>query len=149
LIARLLSGDTLLATLFAVLGAVWIAGALGMPAWDGFTPGPGWMPMVFGAALLLLSLMAGVQAVLAGGTPAAEPVRKPLAVAAIILAGVLGLEVAGFVPAIFLMLLALLASVERKPLLPALAVAAGTAAFLHLVFARWLSVPLPAGPLGF
>ena len=37
----------------------------------------------------------------------------------------------------------------RHSWLPVLSVAAGAAGFNYLVFAHWLRVPFPVGPLGF
>jgi hypothetical protein len=45
-------------------------------------------------------------------------------------------------------LLFLIGVVERRPALPTLAVSIGLAFGTHLVFARWLKVPLPIGVLG-
>jgi hypothetical protein len=43
--------------------------------------------------------------------------------------------------------LTMLFGVLRKPILPSLLAAAIVSGFVHLVFVRWLSVPLPM-PLG-
>ncbi len=132
------------------MGLVWIAGAREMPMWERETPGPGWLPFAFGAMLVALSAAAALQAIL---RPAPVPeagggVRKPLLVLGATLAAVLGLELIGFLPSVFLMLLALFALAERKKLLPSLLAAAGVSAALHLIFVVWLGVPLPAGPFG-
>lgn len=146
---RVAWGDLALSAAFATLGAVWVAGARAMPMWERETPGPGWLPFAFGAILLALSIGAAAQALLrpAGDVPAGG-VRKPLMVLGATLAAVLGLEVVGFVPSIFLLLLALFVLAERRPVLPALVAAAGVAGALHLVFAEWLAVPLPRGLFG-
>ena len=146
---RVAWGDLVLSAAFAALGAVWIAGAREMPMWERETPGPGWLPFAFGAILLALSIGAAAQAL---RRPASDVPqgggRKPLMVLGATLAAVLGLEVVGFVPSIFLMLLALFVLAERRPFLPALLAAAGVAGALHLVFAVWLAVPLPRGVFG-
>lgn len=143
-------GDLGLAAGFAAMGVVWIAGARVMPMWERTTPGPGWLPFAFGAVLLALSIGAAIQAVLYPPPVPAEAEapgawRKPLLVLGATLAGVLGLEVVGFAPSMFLMLVVLFALGERKKLLPSLLASAGVAGALHLIFAVWLAVPLPAG----
>jgi hypothetical protein len=143
-------GDLGLAAGFAVLGLVWIAGASEMTMWDRGTPGPGYLPFVFGALLLPLALLAGAQAVFAPAAPAEGQggLRKPVLVLLVTAAAVAALEVAGFPLAVFLMLLVLFALVERKPPLASLLASAGVTAALYLIFVVWLSVPLPLGPFG-
>ncbi|PWS34944.1 hypothetical protein DFH01_21635 [Falsiroseomonas bella] len=143
-------GDLGLSAGFAAMGLVWIAGAREMPMWERETPGPGWLPLAFGVLLVGLSAAAALQALI---WPAAAPegggsVRKPLLVLGATLAAVLGLELIGFLPAVFLMLLVLFVLAERKALLPSLLAALGVSAALHLIFVTWLGVPLPAGPFG-
>jgi hypothetical protein len=60
----------------------------------------------------------------------------------------LGVDLIGFAPSIFLLLLVLFAAVERLPFLRALVVASAVTAALFLIFHTWLRVPLPVGPLG-
>ena len=143
-------GDLGLAAGFATMGIVWIIGARAMPMWERETPGAGWLPFAFGAILLALSVGAAIQALFYPPPLPAEPepagaLRKPLLVLGATLVAVLGLDVIGFAPAIFLMLLALFVLAERKPLLPSLLAAAGVAGGIHLIFAVWLAVPLPGG----
>jgi putative tricarboxylic transport membrane protein len=143
-------GDLAVAAVFAAMGAVWVWQSRALDMWSRETPGPGYLPLAFGALLLALALIAAAQAVLA---PAAAPegdgsLAKPLAVLGAVLLAVLGLELVGFVASIFLMLLALFTLAERKRPLPSLVVAACVAGALHLIFAVWLAVPLPAGIFG-
>jgi hypothetical protein len=144
------AGAVLLPLVFAALGAVWVAGAAGMPLWQGFAPAEGFLPMIYGALLLLLAAAALAEELLTGGeaeTPA--PVGKPLLVLGAVAACVVGLEAAGFGPAMFLLLAFLFAVVERLPALASLGAAAGVTAALMQLFRTWLGVPLPVGPLGF
>lgn len=141
-------GDLALAAGFAGLGLVWVLGALAMPMWERETPGPGWLPFAFGAALVALAGLTALAALRAPPGPAAPPLGKPLGVLAASLAAVLGMEQIGFVPAVFLLLVALFALVERRPPLASVLVAAAVAGGLHLVFAVWLAVPLPRGVFG-
>ena len=147
--ARPAPGEVGLALLFAAVGAVWIAAALGLPLWEGFAPQAGFLPLIYGVILAALSaaILVGLWR---GGNAAADlqPVRKPLLVLAALTAAVVGVEVAGFGVAIFLFLLFLLAVVERLPVVRSLLVAGLATAFLLGVFRAWLGVPLPAGPFG-
>jgi hypothetical protein len=147
--ARLFNGDVGLALLFAGLGLVWLFGALGLPFWEGFAPQSGFLPFFYGLLLTGLAL-----AILIGAyfeterEPDEPPVGKPLVILAALTAAVVGVEAAGFGVAVFLLLLFLFAAVERLPLLRSVIVAGATTAALILIFRTWLSVPLPAGPLG-
>ena len=137
---RIAPGELALALFFALLGALWIAAALRMPLWSGFVPDSGFMPLWYGAVLVGL---AGAILVLNKDRKKEEPVGKALVVIALIAATVLGLQLAGFLPSVFLMLLVLFAAIERLPLVRSFAVAAATTGVLYLVFKTWLGVALP------
>jgi hypothetical protein len=55
----------------------------------------------------------------------------------------------GFVLTMSLLLFALTAAVERRPIIPALAFSVGTAVVAFILFSFFLKSPLPRGPLGF
>ena len=137
---RIAPGELALALFFALLGALWIVAALRMPLWSGFVPDSGFMPLWYGAVLVGL---AGAILVLNKDRKEEEPVGKALVVIAVLAATVLGLQLAGFLPSVFLMLLVLFAAIERLPLARSIAVAAATTAVLYLVFKTWLGVALP------
>ena len=137
---RIAPGELALALFFALLGALWIVAALRMPLWSGFVPDSGFMPLWYGAVLVGL---AGAILVLNKDRKEEEPVGKALVVVAVLAATVLGLQLAGFLPSVFLMLLVLFSAVERLPLARSIAVAAATTAVLYLVFKTWLGVALP------
>jgi hypothetical protein len=142
-------GEVLLALLFAGLGILWIAAAARMPLWSGFVPQSGFIPLWYG--ITLTGLSAAILAnLLLRREPGAmeEPVGKPLVVLAALAASILGLDLIGFAPSIFLLLLVLFTAVERLPAVRSLAVAAAVTAVLFLIFRTWLRVPLPVGPLG-
>lgn len=146
---RLLQGEVILALLFAALGLLWIVTAFGMPFWQGFAPQSGFVPFWYGVILVGLSVAIVVNLVRQKEAAAEPPIGKPLVVLAALAGGILGLEVAGFGPSIFLLLLFLFAVVEKLPPLKSVIVAAGTTAVLVLIFKVWLRIPLPTGPLGF
>ncbi len=120
-----------------------------MPLWSGFIPQSGFIPLWYGITLTGLSA-AIVANLLLRREPGAkeEPIGKPLVVLAALAAAILGLDLIGFAPSIFLLLLVLFAAVERLPFPRSLAVATAVTAALFLIFRTWLRVPLPVGPLG-
>jgi len=145
---RLIKGDVGLALLFTALGLVWLFGALGLPFWEGFAPQSGFLPFFYGLLLTALALAILAGAYFEGGAPGDDPVGKPLVILIALTAAAVGVEPAGFGVAVFLLLLFLFAAVERLPVLRSLVVAGAATAGLILIFRTWLSVPLPAGPLG-
>ena len=145
---RIAPGELVLALFFALLGILWIVAAARMPLWQGFIPQSGFLPLWYGIALAALAgaILAGLW--LEKEPRPEEPIGKPLVVMAVVAATVLGFDLIGFAPSIFLLMLVLFAAVERLPLLRSLAVAAAVTAVLFLVFRTWLRVSLPVGPLG-
>lgn len=146
--SRLMQGEVILALLFAALGVLWIVSAFGMPFWQGFAPQSGFVPFWYGVILVGLSGAIVVNLLRHEGTPAEAPIGKPLIVLAALAGGILGLNLAGFGPSVFLLLLFLFAVVERLPVARSAVVAAATTAVLLLIFRTWLHIPLPVGPLG-
>jgi hypothetical protein len=145
-------GEIALATAFAAVGVFWMATAASMPLWDGFAPGSGFLPLVYGGLLTVLAggvVAAGMLVGKRNEGGAREPVRKPAMVAGLLACGAASVELLGFVAAIFAMLFLLYAVVERRPLMLSLIVSGLTATILSVVFRSWLGVPLPLGPWGF
>ena len=150
MILRLFRGEVLLAAIFAALGIVWIAGAVRMQMWEGFAPQSGFLPLIYGVLLTVLSLIVLGWLLLNDGG-AAEPddaIAKPVKVLATLLAAVLGIGVLGFAISVFLLLLFLYAVIERLPPPIALLVSGLSTAALYVVFKIWLGVPLPPSPFG-
>lgn len=147
---RIGGGDLFLSLTFAALGLVWVMGAANLPLWDRETPGPGFLPLVFGVLLLGLAALSAAQALFAPDKPAEDqgPLRKPLIVLLISAIAATVLETAGFVLTIFAMLLALYTLVERKPPAAAFMASVAMAGALHVIFVLWLGVALPLGPFG-
>lgn len=145
------AGEIGLALVFAATGVVWVVVASGLPLWEGFAPQTGFLPVLYGVALICLSAAIMISLVLDGGaqTERREPIGKPLLVLAALGATVLGLEPAGFAVAIFLLLLFLFVIVEHLPIVSSVLVAALINGVLIALFRNWLGVPLPIGPWGF
>ena len=146
---RIAPGELILALFFALLGGLWIVAAARMPVWQGFIPQSGFLPLWYG--ITLFALAAAILARLyfeKAPHKDEEPVGKAFVVLAALAASVVGLDLIGFAPSIFLLLLVLFAAVERLPIVRSFVVAAAVTAVLFLIFRTWLRVPLPVGPLG-
>jgi len=145
---RIAPGELVLALFFALLGLLWVVAAARMPLWQGFVPQSGFMPLWYGITLAGLAAAILVDLFMHKSAAPEEPIGKALVVIAVIAATVLGFELIGFAPSIFLLLLVLFAAVERLPLARSTAVAAAVTTVLFLIFRTWLRVSLPVGPLG-
>lgn len=145
-------GEQILAALFGLLGAAWVAGAFGYSYWSGFAPGSGFFPAWIGAVLLVLVgvfLFTSWRA-----APAAVPSAPPAfgrmaAIIAGLVACVALLEWTGFVVAVTAYIAFLLRVVERQGAAITIGVSLGTSLSIFLIFRTWLGVPLPLGPWGF
>lgn len=124
-------------------------------------PGPGFFPLWYGLAMIALALGLIVTSV---STPAAVPARADAAPAAraktreigralatwIGLAVCVGLvKLLGFLVAFAVFTFFVAAVMYRRPILPSLAVAVGSALGFYLLFPLTLGVGLPQGLLGF
>ena len=136
-------GELVLALVFAALAALWIAKGATMPLWQGFAPDSGFLPLIYGVLLLFLAAAVLVQILTTKEKRPGEAIRKPLVVLGALVAAVAALPFAGFVIAVFALLLFLYAAVERLPLAASLVVSGATTGVLYLVFKTWLGVPLP------
>lgn len=144
-------GELVLGLVFIGAGLFWVHQALQMRQWDGFAPGSGLLPLIYGILLVALAAVAVAVDLITDreSDEAKEPVQKPLLVLLATAAGVLGIEFAGFAVSVFLAALFLYAVIERHALVPAVLASIGTAGVLTVVFRNWLGVPLPSGPWGF
>jgi putative tricarboxylic transport membrane protein len=143
------AGDLAIAGVFAIAGAFWMREAAKLPLWDGFAPGSGFLPLVFGALLAAFALAAGFVALREEAPEAPGGLGRPTLVTLALLGGAAGIESAGFFASMFAMMAFLFLVAERRRPLPSVATAAGMALLLTGVFRGWLGVPLPAGPWGF
>jgi hypothetical protein len=127
-------------------------GTAGLNYWDGVTPGARFFPAILalvGTAVALLLLWAqtrGFERVEVEPLSREGALRVGATFAALVALAV-GVPVVGFVPMLAVFVLAVLLLILRRPVLPSLATAVIVGGFVHLVFVRWLAVPLPM-PLG-
>lgn len=135
--------------LFILLLAVGIyVGTSDLRLWDGPTPGARFFPVALagvGAVTGLVLIWAqwrGFETVEVNFPDLPGAVRVGASFAALV-ALALGIPLIGFVPMLALFMLAMLVVVLRCPLVPSVASAIIVAALVHMVFIRWLAVPLP------
>jgi hypothetical protein len=131
-----------------VLAAGIYAGTIGLRLWDGPTPGARFFPMALSGAgaiigvLLLLAQRRGFETVEVDFPSALGAIRVAASFAAIIALAV-GIPLIGFVPMLALFMLAMQLLVLRCPPVPSVGSAVIVAGLVHIVFIRWLAVPLP------
>lgn len=117
-------------------------------------PGPAFLPFWLG---LLMAALAGAMLARSlrarergpGWAPRGVALRHVLVVLGATVAFAALIKVLGMILGSALFLAVLVRYLERNPWPLVLAVAAGAAGFNYLVFAHWLHVPFPVGPLGF
>ncbi len=142
-----IKGELAFAAFFAAVGLVWIVKAMSYPIWTGFAPDSGFLPIVYGVLLLLLS--AGVMAMLVLNPPSEverEPLAKSFKLLGILILTVASLGFLGFAIPLFLMMFAMFAFVERLPVVRSAIISAAVTGFFLLVFQYWLKIPVPITP---
>lgn len=134
---------------FVVFGVLVAIRAVGLDIGGWRTPGPGFLPLLAGAAASVLGagLAFSRTAPRFTGDPQ-NPGRGKMLGAGILLGGyALGLDRLGFVPVTFVFIVIWLRVLERSPWRVATLVAAAATTAMYGVFIRWLAIPLPAGVL--
>lgn len=145
------SPDAAAAGAVLAIAAIAVYEASRLPFGTARNPGPGFLPWWAGVALGVLALVLLGQGLRA--RPAPGPVGdrgrlpKVAGLLAVLAAYVLGLEPLGYPAATFLLVLFMLRVVEPYRWPVALGLAALAALGSYVVFATWLQVPLPPGPL--
>jgi len=150
-------GETIAGALLAALG-VYIF--LQARAWDYYTPdgpGPGFFPTWYGVAMVALSLGLVVGQVMKHGRGEAGEVRaidwqaagRALVTWLAFALSVALMDTLGFVISFALMTFFIVTVVFRRSAMAAGLTAVGAALAFHVIFPVILSVPLPAGFLGF
>lgn len=148
-----LSGDAVSGAVLAALGAYIISEARQWGYSGAEGPGPGFFPTWYGIALLLLSLLLVVTAVLRPSTRGGPVDWKGIAQALlswVVFAGSIALlKLLGFLVVLALLTAFVVLVMYRKPWTTAVYAAVGNAVGFYLVFPLALNVSLPVGPLGF
>ena len=149
-----LKGDVVSGAVLAALGVFIISEARQWTYSSPEGPGPGFLPLWYGIAMVVLSLVLIAGSFMRSVPDAGKPVDwrgvgRALTVWTAFAGCVVLLKMTGFLIALGLLTLFVVAVMYGKPLKVALAVAAGNAAGFYLVFPFALGVSLPVGPLGF
>ncbi len=147
-----MKGDTVSGAVLVALGVYIISEAW---RWDYSTaegPGPGFFPMWYGIAMVVLSLVLVLSSAFSattGKTTDWGGIGRALSVWAVFALAIALMKFIGFLMALALLTLFVVAVMYGRPLKVALAAAIGNAAGFYLVFGLALQLNLPAGPLGF
>ena len=145
------SGDFWSGLVLAALGAYIVVSARGWDYMGEDGPGPGFFPLWYGAAMIVLSLLLVAGAVVRRRAAAAPPRMADLGRAllcwAAFVACIALMRVTGFAVAFALLTWFVIAVMARRPQRVALPIAIGGAAAFHAIFAWALDVPLPPGIL--
>ncbi len=143
--------DAVAAGTLLVFAAIVVHEASELPFGTVHNPGPGFLPWWAGVWLGLLAVVLLGQALAArlaaGGGEAGGRARKALGLLVALAAYVLAVEPLGYPASTFLLALFMLRVVDPQRWALALGVAAVAAIGSYALFAVWLQVPLPAGPL--
>jgi putative tricarboxylic transport membrane protein len=132
-------------------------GAMGMRYFTSIGPGPGFFPRwlalllaVLGLAILLRAFLSRAPADASPPEPLpdAQGALRVLAVLGAVAFVALAMDRIGFAPAMLVASVAAMAALGLRDPRVMLPVALGSSFGAHLVFVRWLGVPLPAGWLG-
>lgn len=143
--------DVIVAAVTLALGAAAAYESTKLPFGTGHNPGPGFFPWWTSLALALLALILLAQALTSRSRSVPDERSSRIAKVALLLVG-LGaytflLEPLGYLLSTFLLVLFMLRVTDPQRWAVALSMAAITAVGSYVVFAVWLSVPLPPGPL--
>ncbi|MCW5576399.1 MAG: tripartite tricarboxylate transporter TctB family protein [Burkholderiales bacterium] len=147
-----LNGDVLSGLVLAALGVYVIIEARGWNYMSEEGPGPGFFPLWYGIAMVVLSLALVLNAAMrpAAGAPVDwRCVGRALLAWACFAASVALMQPLGFLLALALLTLFVVAVMYGQPLKIAMAAAVGNAVVFHLLFVLALDLSLPVGPLGF
>jgi putative tricarboxylic transport membrane protein len=114
------------------------------------SPGQGFFPWWISATIFLLALLLLFQALTSRSSVAPKSsgrIVKMALLLAVLAAYTFLLEPLGYMISTFLLVLFMLRAIDTQRWAVALGVAAVTSAGSYVVFAMWLSIPLPRGPL--
>ena len=148
-----MKGDVVSGAVLAGLGVFIISEARQWNYTGPEGPGPGFFPLWYGIAMVILSLgmvvVAAIRPAAAGAKTDWRGIGRAILVWAVFAACTALLKVLGLLTVLALMTLFIVGVMYGKPLKIACAAAAGTTVGFYLVFSLALNVGLPVGPLGF
>jgi putative tricarboxylic transport membrane protein len=149
--------DRIFAFLWIALGVFQCAESFSLGLGSIMEPGPGFMPFVMGALMIVLAIALLLESFFEMRKTPAKKIslwsdvywKRVVHVAVIMLAYALLLSKLGFLLDTFLLMVFLLKSGEKIKWPTAIFVGALTAGFSYVLFGIWLKVPFPAGVLSF
>ena len=142
--------DALAAALALCFGAAALYESAKLPFGTVHSPGQGFFPWWTSAAVVFLALVLLSQVLTSRSSAAQEGVGRIGKVAlllVVLIAYTFLLEPLGYPLCTFLLVVFMLRAIDPQRWTVALGMAAVTAVGSYIVFAIWLSVPLPRGPL--
>jgi putative tricarboxylic transport membrane protein len=146
--------DLISSVFFSLCGLFIIAGSLGLTIGRLGEPGPGFLPLIVGALLVLMSIVLFVTALRrttaeqgVAGMGRKERVKVLTTSLSLVLYAV-ALQPLGFVPVTLLLLVFLFKAIGELGWKVSLAGPLLTTFFFYLLFKVWLEVPFSMGPSG-
>ena len=141
--------DVVVATMALAFGAIAAYEAAKLPFGTVHNPGPGFFPWWTSAVIALLALILLVQLLTSrpSTVQGSGRIAKVAALLVVLTAYTFLLDLLGYPLCTFLLVLFMLRATDPQRWPVALGMAAITAVGSYVVFAIWLSVPLPRGPL--
>jgi putative tricarboxylic transport membrane protein len=149
-VAAMVRRDVVVAALALVFSVAALYESAKLPFGTIHKPGEGFFPFWISAVLFLLGLCLLFQALTSRSSTAREGSGRVATVAALLVvlaAYTFLLDPLGYPLCTFLLVVFMLRATDPQPWTVALSMAAITAVGSYVVFAIWLSVPLPRGPL--
>ena len=146
----MISCDALAAAVALGFGAAALYESSKLPFGTVHSPGQGFFPWWTSAAVVLLALVLMFQALASRSSTAQEGpgrIAKIALLLVVLVAYIFLLDLLGYLLCTFLLVLFMLRAIDPQRWTVALGMAAVTAVGSYVVFAVWLSVPLPRGPL--
>ena len=153
--SRFSSGEVVSGAVLAALGVYIIVEAWQWEYLGADGPGPGFFPLWYGVAMVVLSLLLiGINLLRRSVAMRAAPVdwrkiRHALFTWIAFAVSIALLKPLGFLASFALLTFFVVAGIYRQPLRSALTIAIGTALGFYLVFPLALNVSLPVGVFGF
>ncbi|MFG1710866.1 tripartite tricarboxylate transporter TctB family protein [Nonomuraea sp. M3C6] len=148
----LLRGESAVWALLVCLSVAMAAASLGYGITkEGGQVGPGFLPLVSGAVLAVLSaacLLQSVRRTAPDEDTDPARIRTLWTVFAMLFVALLLVPLTGFLVAFGLLVFAVSAFVEKQRIVPAAGVAVAATLVIYAVFVLFLAVPLPGGLLG-
>jgi putative tricarboxylic transport membrane protein len=138
------------AALTLIFGAAAVYESAKLPFGTVHSPGQGFFPWWISAVIFLLALLHLFQALTSHSSVVRERSGRIVKVAGLLVilaAYTFLLEPLGYPLSTFLLVLLMLRAIDRQRWAVALGMAAITSVGSYVVFAIWLSIPLPRGPL--